>query len=114
MGKNYGKRLVEKSALIKQTEDYIEKEVLNPESVSAPSAPVYTPAQPEEVNRFISARPQNYEQSLRGKVTSKGIVIDIPIELYRSLRDIKDELPGESLKSLALRAVAEFVARHGK
>ena len=102
MGKDYGKRLkVGETPMITQTENYMEKEVLSTEgnivtpAVAQPMAPI-----------------GNYAQRLTGRQQTKGIVIDMPVDIYRRLRDVKDYLPGETLKSLALRAVVEFVERN--
>lgn len=102
MGKDYGKRLkVGETPMITQTENYMEKEVLATEgkvatpTVAQPMAPI-----------------GNYAQRLTGRQQTKGIVIDMPVDIYRRLRDVKDYLPGETLKSLALRAVVEFVERN--
>lgn len=102
MGKYYGKRLkVGETPMITQTENYMEKEVLSTEeniatpAVAQPMAPI-----------------GNYAQRLTGRQQTKGIVIDMPVDIYRRLRDVKDYLPGETLKSLALRAVVEFVERN--
>ena len=102
MGKDYGKRLkVGETPMITQTENYMEKEVLSTERnvatpvVAQPMAPI-----------------GNYAQRLTGRQQTKGIVIDMPVDIYRRLRDVKDYLPGETLKSLALRAVVEFVERN--
>lgn len=102
MGKDYGKRLkVGETPMITQTENYMEKEVLSTEgNVATP-----TVAQP-------MAPIGNYAQRLTGRQQTKGIVIDMPVDIYRRLRDVKDYLPGETLKSLALRAVVEFVERN--
>lgn len=105
MGKDYGKRLkVGETPMITQTENYMEKEVLSTEGNVANVATL-TVAQP-------MAPIGNYAQRLAGRQQTKGIVIDMPVDIYRRLRDVKDYLPGETLKSLALRAVVEFVERN--
>lgn len=105
MGKDYGKRLkVGETPMITQTENYMEKEVLSTEGNVANVA-TSTVVQP-------MAPIGNYAQRLTGRQQTKGIVIDMPVDIYRRLRDVKDYLPGETLKSLALRAVVEFVERN--
>lgn len=105
MGKYYGKRLkVGETPMITQTENYMEKEVLSTEENVANIA---TPAVAQPM-----APIGNYAQRLTGRQQTKGIVIDMPVDIYRRLRDVKDYLPGETLKSLALRAVVEFVERN--
>lgn len=103
--KNFGKRLrMEESPMLNQTEQFMEKEVLADENTISTSP---TPSIMQSM-----APVGNFAQRLTGRQNTKGIVIDMPIDLYRKLRDIKDYLPGETLKSLALRAVVEFVERN--
>ena len=40
---------------------------------------------------------------------SKGVVVSLPLRYYRRLRDYKDEHPGETLQSLSLKAIIEWI-----
>lgn len=103
--KEFGKRLrMEETPMLNQTENYMEQEVLTPTNkvVKTPTPSLTQPLTPVG----------NFAQRLTGRQQTKGIVVDMPVDVYRKLRDIKDYLPGETLKSLALRAVVEFVERN--
>lgn len=105
--KNFGKRLrMEESPMLNQTEQFMENEVLTDNNNISPSTV------PPVIQSMMPVG--NFAQRLTGMQKTKGLVIDMPIETYRKLRDMKDYLPGETLKSLALRAVVEFVERNIK
>lgn len=105
--KNFGKRLrMEESPMLNQTEQFMENEVLSDENTISNSSI------PSVIQSMMPVG--NFAQRLTGMQKTKGLVIDMPIETYRKLRDMKDYLPGETLKSLALRAVVEFVERNIK
>lgn len=114
---------VAETALLTQHDEFMENEVLK-EATQETATPEETTQAMEQIlvadtqtgvqtqkPLTRNAKPKEPIANVHSQEKTKGIVVDVPWSLYCQLRDIKDERPNESLKSLALQAIAEYVQR---
>ena len=106
---------MKESALIQQTEDYLDNEVFGTQSPQSPSLGG-DPASPKSPGPSLGGRasePSSPEpiSPIKPKKEKNGIVIDVPIDDYMQLTMLKIQT-GRTLKDLALQAIHDFVERN--
>lgn len=92
----------------KFSEDLIQKSVFNKDT----EAKADTRRKPTAVPKAAT----QYAQMLKDmeEERTKGLNVQIPMSLYRRMRDYKDDNIGTSFQSIALTAIKEWVERHCK
>ena len=92
----------------KFSEDLIQKSVFNKDAEAKANARRKPATAPKAATQYTQMLKDMEEER------TKGLNVQIPMSLYRRMRDYKDDNIGTSFQSIALTAIKEWVERHCK
>lgn len=92
----------------KFSEDLIQKSVFNKGTEEKVSSKRKSSSTPKAATQYAQMLKDMEEER------TKGLNVQIPMSLYRRMRDYKDDNIGTSFQSIALTAIREWVERHCK